>query len=440
MDTLVDMTLCVGETDYDTKLYVYEGSCPQPGTGQTGTDLACNDDACDNPPFYYNDFISAISNLYLRGGVPYYIVVDGYGTNCGNYSLQITIDPCQYETTPPIAEITIPTEIQCVCTEQIVEGSAFDPDGTFDSYTLEYRRVGDVAWTYIYSSTEPVVNDVLALWDTTGLSSGYYFLRLLAYNTCGLMSTVTQLVWLDTQFDSLIIRYPVGGEVVGGNICLEGTVWDNRCFDHYTADYAPAGSGAFNPVDPLNPVYMSTVINDPFAHWDTVDLGVPDGNYDLRVVGTTDCGHSALETRRVTLDNTWPVAEIIDPFSCDTVEVDSMVPVIGTALDANLDFWVLEFTGGPASGWVPIMEGDWLVIEEPLAFWDTSGLPPCCYTLRLRVYDSAILHCNSPHRHRTDYMVSVRIAEPGGDFDVDDDGDVDLFDYSFFPLEFTGPD
>ena len=191
---------------------------------------------------------------------------------------------------------------------------------------------------------------------------------------------------------------------------------------------------------PSTPVYTSTVINDPFAHWDTVGLGVPDGNYDLRVIGMTDCGHSAMEPRRVTLDNTWPVAEIIDPFSCDTVEVDSVVPVIGTALDANLDFWVLEFTGGPFSGWVPIMEGDWLVIEEPLAFWDTSGLPPCCYTLRLRVYDSAILHCNSPHRHRTDYMVSVRIAEPGGDFDVDDDGDVDLFDYSFFVDDFTGPD
>jgi hypothetical protein len=44
----------------------------------------------------------------------------------------------------------------------------------------------------------------------------------------------------------------------------------------------------------------------------------------------------------------------------------------------------------------------------------------------LRVYDEAILHCNSAIRQWTDYLVSVNVNECLGD--LDDDGDVDLVD------------
>lgn len=80
-DECVNITLCNGSA-YDTKLYVYENVC---GAYQSGTFFACNDDACPG-------FVSELENLFLTGGNTYYIVVDGYDGECGDY--QIDISPC----------------------------------------------------------------------------------------------------------------------------------------------------------------------------------------------------------------------------------------------------------------------------------------------------------------------------------------------------------
>ncbi len=84
----IDIGLCQGTTNYDTKLYIYSGSCPTPGSGATGTQLACEDDACDNGATYPDPWISSIVNVPISAGTTYYIVVDGYGaTDAGNYTL-----------------------------------------------------------------------------------------------------------------------------------------------------------------------------------------------------------------------------------------------------------------------------------------------------------------------------------------------------------------
>jgi hypothetical protein len=86
----VDINLCTGITEFDTKLIVYENVCPPPGTGTTGTQFGCNDDACDNPPFFSNPWVSGLFNLNLTGGNTYYIIVDAYdGFACGNFTLTV---------------------------------------------------------------------------------------------------------------------------------------------------------------------------------------------------------------------------------------------------------------------------------------------------------------------------------------------------------------
>jgi hypothetical protein len=82
-------------TDYDTKLYVYENACP-------GTVAACVDDACDAPsyPYYVSEAM-----VDLVAGSTYYFVVDGYGTASGNYTLgveEIIIQDCPC---PPDADL-----------------------------------------------------------------------------------------------------------------------------------------------------------------------------------------------------------------------------------------------------------------------------------------------------------------------------------------------
>ena len=69
-------------SSYDTKIWVYEDVC------QTANLYACNDD-------YYSNYVSAIFGLPISSGHTYYIVVDGYGGDCGNYLIDVTLyQPC----------------------------------------------------------------------------------------------------------------------------------------------------------------------------------------------------------------------------------------------------------------------------------------------------------------------------------------------------------
>ena len=64
---------------YDTKIYVYREDL---------TLVACNDD-------FYPDYVSKIEAVTLYGDVKYFLVIDGYGGNHGDYVLNI------YEYWPP---------------------------------------------------------------------------------------------------------------------------------------------------------------------------------------------------------------------------------------------------------------------------------------------------------------------------------------------------
>jgi len=107
-DVTVDLTLCDGATNYDSKMYIYENTCPTPGSP-----YACNDDACTSAAG--QNYVSRILHLPLTGGNTYYIVIDGYSTAAGNYFLDIT------EYIPPVGaccvdEVCVATNTEVECT------------------------------------------------------------------------------------------------------------------------------------------------------------------------------------------------------------------------------------------------------------------------------------------------------------------------------------
>jgi hypothetical protein len=83
-DMVVDISLCTNSA-YDTKVYVYEDTCPAPDSGAY---VACNDDSC-NTPSYPSAYVSEVNNVSLTAGHIYYIVVDGYGTAAGSYTIDV---------------------------------------------------------------------------------------------------------------------------------------------------------------------------------------------------------------------------------------------------------------------------------------------------------------------------------------------------------------
>jgi hypothetical protein len=81
-------------TDYDTKLYVYQNACP-------GTVIGCSDDTCSSP---ITSFVSELTAA-LTAGNTYYIVVDGFGTAAGNYTLSVEEFTPQACPCPPGADL-----------------------------------------------------------------------------------------------------------------------------------------------------------------------------------------------------------------------------------------------------------------------------------------------------------------------------------------------
>ena len=75
-DVLLDFDLC--GSLYDTKIYIYD----------SGLNLvACNDD------YYFDDpcgnYVSKIEDVEMVAGGTYFIVIDGYGGDCGAYTLDV---------------------------------------------------------------------------------------------------------------------------------------------------------------------------------------------------------------------------------------------------------------------------------------------------------------------------------------------------------------
>ena len=85
---LIDIDLL--ESAYDTKVYVYAGSYTP------GNPYACNDDWPGATAWQ-----SRIEAMPVDAGVVYYIVVDGYGSDCGDYVLHVAEfaipEPCIVE-------------------------------------------------------------------------------------------------------------------------------------------------------------------------------------------------------------------------------------------------------------------------------------------------------------------------------------------------------
>lgn len=378
--------------------------------------------------------------IYIKTNARYY---DLHGTtriitSTGQSVILPTFRPVSDDTAPD-AVLTSPAPFDCVCNPATITGTANDPDGTFLDYRLTAVNAGDASTYAIATGTEPVVNGTLATWNTTGVPQGYYFINLVVRNVTGLSTTATTLVWVDKQFDAAELRAPSNGAIYGATVCFDGSAYDSNglgCFERYTLSYAPLPAGTpFNPIDPGMPNYTTPVYLDPLGQWNTRSgaAAVPDGSYRVRLTGFDTCGNSRTFLRDITVDNTAPTAVITSPRSCERVE--GVIQVRGTASDAHLAGWALQYTGGNTHTWNTIASGTTSVVNGVLGTWDTRRLPACAYTLRLLVSDAASINCGVT-TNQSEYTISVLVGCPG-DFNLD--GVVNSQDYFDFLTAFFTP-
>ena len=130
-DMCVSISLC--DSYYDTKVFVYEDE------STPGVPYACNDDnfACVDPPV---DYTSWLESVELFAGHTYYIVVDGYSGDCGDYVLAVD-------------EIDCPGPCDVICVG-VPEGEPTCYDGYQDQYN---SGCSTNTWSYISAGSDPIV-------------------------------------------------------------------------------------------------------------------------------------------------------------------------------------------------------------------------------------------------------------------------------------------
>ncbi len=323
--------------------------------------------------------------------------------------------------------INAPAAFACGCSPIAFTGTANGPGG-ITGYTLEYASASTGPWAQFASGPAAVINGSLGFWDTTSVPQGNYIIRLTVNGLGGDSSVGVSTVFVDRQPPIATYATITPGIVLGGVASIHGSAND-PCFTNYSLQFSPEGMGTFGPIDAGQATYTVPVTNSLMGTWNTT--GVANGFYDLRLRTTDSCNVQTTLSYIVAVDNQPPTAAITAPLS--TVDLCGTVVVSGSANDANLDVWRLEYTGQGSSTWTQLASGI-ANISGTLAAWDTTGLPLGAYTLRLTAIDRATdLTQGGLDGHTTTYLRTINIGRAA---DINDDGVVNSADLSVFLANF----
>lgn len=122
---------------------------------------------------------------------------DSSGNPSATYMASILLD-----TSFPTALIDSPQERDYLNGSVEIRGTVNDND--VSSYSLSYGAgTSPTEWTTISTAYDVVDNNLLGVWNTEGVPSGLYTLRLQVVDAAGNKSTTTKYVWVD-QFKDLL--------------------------------------------------------------------------------------------------------------------------------------------------------------------------------------------------------------------------------------------
>ena len=211
-DMCVSISLC--NSYYDTKVIVYEDEWT------LGSPHACNDDnfACVDPPVSYTSWLESVE---LFAGHIYYIVVDGYGADWGDYVLEV-------------GEIICPGECDIVCVG-VPEGEPTCYDGYDDEYN---GGCHSNTWSFIPATASPGVycgeSGVYAYSSMTYRDTDWY----LVYPCGGVPITAT----IEAEFPALLIYVDLRGGCANMDVYSYASA--DACVVTSLTEYLPLGQFA----------------------------------------------------------------------------------------------------------------------------------------------------------------------------------------------------
>ncbi len=276
-DGTIDITLCGPNIDYDAKVEIFNGDCDlMLSTGYYDDDGP----ACDAAPGLIGP--SEILGAFLTEGV-YFIVVDGFSANAGNYDLTVTEAETQRQYTPEttaemLKKLVLNNEMTRMEADAILDAEAsvpFAPVFIDNAYAQsDLREITDLTHYNIYrdgsvigTTTETIYNDAVE-------EDMPYFYQVTATYDNGEESAPTNLVEARANMapgppTNLFI------EDVGHTVTM---TWQDPLFN---MDGSPCYDLEGLEIR-RNGSLISTV--DVFE-WSFMDFALPDGHYVYEISG-----------------------------------------------------------------------------------------------------------------------------------------------------------
>jgi len=290
------------------------------------------------------------------------------------------------DNTPPDVNITYPVSggqiSDTVEVRGLIDDVHFDGENSFLAYGQGESPSSWQIISYIYNSVPS--ETILVYWYTANLVNDAYTLRLVGADTAG--NVAERLVPVNVhnvkilQFSILPNPFSPDGDTKMDTTTFSATFtmsldWLITVKDHqgFTVKTFSDQGNSFSQV------------------WDGTDTTgtqvVADGIYNYTITVTEPVsGKSDQVSGQVTVDKEAPLAEITSPTNGKIVF--GVIPILGTASDANLTSYTVEYgPGNDPEDWTTIASYYAPVINGLLTNWDTHNLSNGVYTIRLTVED-----------------------------------------------------
>lgn len=232
--------------------------------------------------------------------------------------------------------------------------------------------------TLLAEGSEVVANSLLGTLSQLGLDDARYRIRMLATDDAENATDFQSVEFeLDSKAPVVSFSNPASGTFVSQvrPADISGLLEDHNL---ESVELKINGDRVFAQAA----VSASTTLTFPFD-----GTTVPDGSYAVQLIGLDKAGNVGLANSTILVDNTPPLAQITAPVP--HAAIGTMVPVVGTASDANMEFWKLELGSGVGQNLqslTTIARGTKEITAGELA--KLVGLPPDGpATLRLTVVD-----------------------------------------------------
>jgi hypothetical protein len=230
-------------------------------------------------------------------------------------------------------------------------------------------------------------------WNTTTETNGTHTLTAVARDRAGNATTSAPItVTVDNVAPTgVAVTNPLNGAYVRGtSVTISGTASDNT---GVVGVQFKRDCPGFNTCVSIG----SEILAPPYStNWNTVFPSTPDGTHSLTAVARDAAGNPTTSAPiTVTVDNTAPTAEIIQPESGE--EVSGEIRVGGIASD-NIAVASMQFSLNGSD------LGELLVGSSPFyMILDTTSMRDGSYTLAATAYDMA---GNSGYSHKVEITVN----------------------------------